>query len=101
VLDARDTAALVAHPLAGNLSYLRFVCDWLVGFARFETVAETLQQCLGVTRFADLGQLLHAKGQSELGAGVWSRLTRVVLSNPQGCAETDVVSSSIASAAQV
>ena len=100
VLDARDTAALLAHPLAGNPSYLRFVCDWLVGFARFETVAETLHQCLGVTRFADLGKLLNVKGQAEVGAGVWSRLTSVVLSNPQGCAETDVVSSSIASAAQ-
>jgi hypothetical protein len=65
-LDSEDAAALLAHPLADDLSYLRFVCDWLVTFARFETISDALQQCLRVKNFADLAGLLLAKSWAEM-----------------------------------
>ena len=55
-LDLEDAAALLAHlPLAADLSYLRFVCDWLVTFARFETVSDAPPtMACAVERFVDL-----------------------------------------------
>jgi hypothetical protein len=63
VLDTDDASALLAHPLAHNLSYLRFVCDWLVAFARFETLTDALQECLRVETFGDLAGCLIEKGR--------------------------------------
>jgi hypothetical protein len=91
-LDSEDAAALLAHPLAGDLSYIRFVCDWLVTFARFDTVSYALQQCLRAKKFADFAGLLMVKGRAEMSDGAWSRITKATLANARGCAEADLLS---------
>jgi hypothetical protein len=91
-LDAEDAAALLAHPLSRDLSYLRFVCDWLVTFARFETISDALQDCLRAREFEDLAGLLMDKGQAEMSDRDWSRIIKATLANARGCAEADLIS---------
>ena len=93
--------ALLAHPLAGNLSYLRFVCDWLVTFARFETLSDALQQCLRAKKFADLAELLMLKVRAEIDGSDWLKISKAVLSNKSGCAEADLIAGSGSRAADV
>jgi hypothetical protein len=100
-LDSEDMDALLAHPLAGNLSYLRFVCDWLVTFARFETVSDALQQCLRAKKFADLAGLLMLKVRAEINGGNWLKISKAVLSNESGCAEADLIAGAGSRAAEL
>jgi hypothetical protein len=91
-LDADDASALLAHPLAYKLSYLRFVCDWLVSFARFETLPNALQQCLRVDTFAGLADCLMEKGREEMTEPVWSAIASAALGNTRGCTEAELIS---------
>jgi hypothetical protein len=91
-LDSEDAAALLAHPLANDLSFVRFVCDWLITFALFETLSEILQQCLNVTNFADLGSLLMSKGRAATSEADWSKIAEAVLTAPRGCTEANLTS---------
>ncbi len=92
ILDSEDASAVLAHPLANDLSYLRFVCDWLVTFARFETVSDALQQCLQTTTFSDLGGLLAAKGRMEMSDVHWRKFLQAILPDRHGRAEVDLKS---------
>ncbi|MGA7323520.1 MAG: hypothetical protein WBX25_03300 [Rhodomicrobium sp.] len=78
--------------MANDLSYLRFVCDWLVAFARFETIPYALQQCLQVEKFSDFSVLLNRKGRAEMSDADWSKITKMILSPAQGCSEADLTS---------
>lgn len=77
-----------------DLSFLRFVCDWLVTFARFETLSDAVQQCLRATKFADLAELLMLKVRAEIDGGDWLKISKTVLSNKSGCAEADLIAGS-------
>ena len=92
ILDSEDASAVLAHPLANDLSYFRFVCDWLVTFARFETVSDALQQCLQTTTFSDLGGLLAAKGRMEMSDVHWRKFLQAILPDRHGRAEVDLKS---------
>ena len=91
-LDKEDVAALLAHPLANNLSYLRFVCDWLVAFARFETISYALQECLQVEKFSGFSELLNVKGRAEMSDADWFRIAKTILGPAHGGAEADLTS---------
>ena len=100
-LDSEDLDALLAHPLASDLSYLRFVCDWLVTFASFETVSGALHQCLRVEKFVDLAGLLKLKGQEEIGDDSWLKIAKATLANERGCVEADLIAGTGSSAVEV
>ena len=89
-LDKEDVAALLAHPMANDLSYLHFACDWLVAFARFETISYALRQCLKVEKFSDFSGLINTKGRAVMSQAAWSRITKIILGAGSGCAEAEL-----------